>query len=122
MSHIVAIQTQVRDPAAIRAACERLALPPPTEGSFRLFSGHAAGHAVRLPAWRYPLVCNTATGELRYDDYEGRWGERRHLDAFLQAYAIEKTKLEARRQGHSMTEQPLSNGSVRLTVHVGGAA
>ena len=122
MSHIVTIRTQARDPAAIAAACERLKLPPPTVGSFQLFSAHAAGHAIHLPGWRYPLVCDTASGELRYDNYEGRWGDQRHLDGFLQAYAIEKAKLEARRKGYSATEQPLPDGSVRLTIHLGGAA
>ena len=33
-----------------------------------------------------------------------------------------KTKIEARRQGHSVTEQRLDDGSVKLTVSVGGEA
>ena len=36
--------------------------------------------------------------------------------------AVEKTRIEARRQGYDMTEQSLPDGSVRLTVAVGGAA
>jgi hypothetical protein len=39
MSHLVEIKTQVRDPAAARAACERLGLETPIEGRARLFSG-----------------------------------------------------------------------------------
>ena len=78
VSHIITIQTQVRDPAASCAACERLKLPPPTEGSFSVFSAESAGHAVQLPGWRYPLVCETTSGQLRYDNYNGRWGEERH--------------------------------------------
>jgi hypothetical protein len=35
---------------------------------------------------------------------------------------VEKAKLEARRVGNSVTEQLLPNGSIRLTVQVGGAA
>ena len=46
----------------------------------------------------------------------------RELDRFLQMYAVEKAKLEARRQGHSVTEQSLADGSVKLTINVGGAA
>ena len=49
MSHIVTIQTQVRDPAAIRAACERLKLPHPVYGETRLFSGSQTGWQVFLP-------------------------------------------------------------------------
>jgi len=36
--------------------------------------------------------------------------------------AFEKTKLEARKKGHSVLEQPLEDGSIKLTIHVGGAA
>lgn len=50
------------------------------------------------------------------------WGENRYLDLFLQAYAVERTRQEAHRKGYSVTEQSLSDGSVKLTVQVGGAA
>ena len=97
-------------------------LPQPAEGTFKLFSSEATGIAVHLPEWRYPLVCNPVTGELRYDDYGGKWGESVHLDRFLQAYACEAAKIEARRQGHGVTEQSLADGSIKLTISVGGAA
>ena len=119
MSHVVQIQTEVRDPAAVRAACGRLDLPQPVEGIHRLFSEEVEGLGVRLPEWRYPVVCELSSGRLRYDDFEGRWGERRHLDAFLQRYAVEKASLEARKQGHTVAERMLADGSVRLTIHVG---
>lgn len=53
MSHIVTIQTQVRDPAAIERACERLQLPPPQTGTHRLFTNEATGLAVQLVGWRF---------------------------------------------------------------------
>lgn len=122
MSHVVTIRTQVRDEAAIQAACRRLTLPAAERGTFRLFSGEVSGIAVRLRKWRYPLVCQTDTGELRYDNFSGRWGEPQRLDEFLQMYGVEKARIEARRQGHSVTEQRLSDGSIRLTIQVGGGA
>ena len=122
MSHIVQIKTEVRDANAIRAACRRLNLDQPAEGKFALFSGEATGIAVRLPDWTYPVVCDVATGELKFDNYNGHWGDRKHLDAFLQAYACEKTKIEARRAGHTCSEQQLSDGSIKLTINVGGVA
>lgn len=73
MSHIVQIQTQVKDQAAVQAACERRQLPPPEQRAVRLFSGEATGLAVELPGWRYPVVCETTNGQLRYDNFEGRW-------------------------------------------------
>ena len=50
------------------------------------------------------------------------YGNPEHLDRLLQAYAVEKATLEARRRGHSVLEQPLPDGSIRLTIQVGGAA
>lgn len=122
MSHIVEIQTQVRDPSALRAACDRVGLETPLEGEAKLFSGTATGWIVRLRDWRYPAVFDTTSGNVAYDNFGGRWGEQSRLDNLLQMYAVEKAKIEARRQGHSVTEQPLSDGSIRLTVSAGGAA
>lgn len=122
MSHIVRVETRIRDVLAVRAACRRLGLAEPKHGTAKLFSGEASGLLVELPAWRYPVVIDTASGEARYDNYEGRWGEQKCLDALLQAYAVEKTKIEARRKGHVCTEQQLADGSIKLTVNVGGAA
>jgi hypothetical protein len=51
MSHIVSIQTKVHDPAAIIAACQRLHLPAPTQGTVELFSGKATGPIVQLSGW-----------------------------------------------------------------------
>jgi hypothetical protein len=40
----------------------------------------------------------------------------------MQAYAVEKAKLEARRKGHTTTEQQLADGSIKLKVQVAGGA
>jgi len=120
LSHIVEIKTQVKDATAVRSACNRLSLPSPVQGTHRLFSGVVNGLGVKLPDWKYPVVCSLSSGELKYDNYNGKWGERRHLDAFLQSCAVEKAKIEARRQGHGVTEAQLADGSVKLTINVGG--
>ena len=88
----------------------------------QLFSGETTGLAVQLPDWTYPVVCNLATGEARFDNFEGRWGDQKELDRFMQAYAVEKAKLESRRRGHSTTEQTLPDGSIKLTIQVAGGA
>jgi hypothetical protein len=122
MSHIVTIATEVRDPDAVAAACRRLGLPEPAHGTATLFEGPATGLLVRLPGWLYPVVCDTATGSVRFDNYNQRWGKQEHLDRLLQAYAIEKARIEARRRGHQVIEQSLADGSIRLTIQVGGAS
>lgn len=122
MSHVVRIQTQVRDPVAVAAACTRLGLPQPAWGTFQLFSAETTGLAVRLPGWRYPVVCRAESGELSYDNFNGAWGDVAQLHRFLQRYAVEKAAIEARRQGHVAIEQSLPDGSVQVIITTGGAA
>ncbi len=122
MSHIVEIKTEIRDEQAVRAACTRLQLPVPEHKTVRLFNATATGLCVQLQGWSYPVVANLQTGQAQYDNYQGHWGEQKHLDAFLQGYAVEKAKIEARKKGHSVSETRLQDGSIRVTVRVGGAA
>jgi hypothetical protein len=118
MSHIVSITTQIKDEHAVFAACRRLNLPEPQHRTVNLYLTEVTGLAVELPEWRYPVICDTLKGELQYDTFKGRWGDESQLHRFLQAYAVEKTKLEARKQGRSVYEQALENGSIRLHVAV----
>ena len=119
MSHIVQIQTEVRDPIAAAAACERLGLPQPIHSTYELFNNQATGLGVQLPEWQYPVVCDLRTGKLNYDNYGGHWGEQVHLDKFLQAYAVERVRIEARLKGHTATEQTLADGSIKVTIQLG---
>ena len=122
MSHVVEIKTEVRDEQAVRAACVRLQLAPPEHKTVTLFSATAAGLCLQLPGWQYPVVCNLQSGSVQYDNYHGAWGKQAELNRFLQGYAVEKAKIEARKKGHSCSESHLDDGSIRITVHVGGAA
>jgi hypothetical protein len=120
MSHIVSIKTRVTDAAALAAACRRLGLAEPAAGTAQLYSGSASGLIVRLPGWHYPAVIDSATGTIAFDNFSGAWGAQAELDKLLQAYACEKARIEARRAGHTVTEQPLADGSIKLTIQVGG--
>ena len=120
MSHVVSIKTHVKDVVAIAAACHRLGLAAPVQGTAKLFSGTATGVLVQLPGWNYPAVIDVASGDVRFDDFEGRWGDRVHMDRFLQIYAVERTKIEARKKGHAVTETLLQDGSVKPVIGAGG--
>jgi hypothetical protein len=127
VSHIVTIQTRMRDRAALEAACRRLGLAAPVDGSYQRFDytttgpdgGSAeitvSGTLVKLPGWIYPVAVQP-DGSALYDDYKGQWGNVAELHKLLQAYAIEATRIQARRSGRTITETPLPDGSVRLTV------
>ena len=122
MSHIVIVETQLRDHAAVSAACRRLDLPPPMSGTAQLFSDQASGLIINLPGWTYPIVVDTTSGQVHFDNYNGAWGDQAQLDRFLQIYAVEKARIEARKKGHQVTEQSLADGSIRLTIRVGGGS
>jgi hypothetical protein len=117
LSHVITIRTEVRDPAAVRAACRRLGLPEPVHGTAKLFSGEATGLLVKLPG-RHPR--RDGPGPVRQ-----LWrcvGRQEHLDRFLQRHALEKAYIEARKRGHSVVEQALADGSIKLTITVGGGS
>lgn len=118
MSHIVTFRTQVRDPLAIQFACSRLKLPAPIFGTAKLFVTEKTGWIVKLADCKYPVVCNTFTGEIDSDSYEGRWGPQQKLNEFLQPYAVEKAKIEARKAGHTASEHLLADGSIRVCVQI----
>lgn len=116
MSHIVQIKTEVRDVEAIKGACRRLKLEEPVNANHHVFSVHRQGWGVKLPNWTYPVVCNTETGAVDFDNYNGSWGKQEELDKFLQAYAVEKAVLEAQRNGYSLYETTLPDGSIELSI------
>lgn len=116
MSHVVTLQSKVHDPIAVAAACQRLNLAPPRQGTAQLYSGEAEGLLVQLPGWQYPVVIDTLSGVVRYDNYQGYWGEQQHLDRFLQLYAVERAKLEARKKDYTVSEQSLQDGSIKLNI------
>lgn len=116
MSHIVTIQTRLHDPAAVSAACTRLGLAAPVQSTAKLYNSEATGLVVHLPGWQYPAVIDTLTGSVRFDNFNGHWGEQAQLDRFLQMYSVEKAKLEARKMGYAVTEHALENGSIKLQI------
>jgi hypothetical protein len=117
MSHTVTIKSVITDPAAIQAACHRLKLPQPIKGEVILFDRKAQGIGVQLEGWRFP-ICIESDGNLLFDNFGGFWGNPERLDQFQQMYAVEKAKLEARKQGYQCSESVLADGSIRLQVLV----
>ena len=116
MSHIVSVNTRIHDLAAINAACQRLGLPQPVQGTANLYSGEASGLLLQLPGWQYPAVIDLQSGIVKYDNYDGAWGEKARLDRFLQIYAVEMAKLEARKKGYAASELALADGSIRVQI------
>lgn len=120
MSHIVQIKTELKDEVAIAAACRRLNLKCLGSGTHTLFAGQqATGMAIKLPNWNYPIVVNTQTGAVDYDNYGGHWGRQEELDKFIQAYTVEKAIYEAQKGGYSTYEEVMPDGSIKVTINMG---
>lgn len=120
MSHTVTVKADVKSKQAIAAACQRLGLAAPVEGKHTLYqrSETIDGVAVQLPNWQYPVVFNTETGAVAYDNYNGHWGNMAEYEKFMQAYAVCRATQEASLQGYMTTEETLPDGSIRITVNV----
>jgi len=138
MSHVVRIKTELRDLAAIQAACNRLGWTlnegattykwwgrymgdsPLPEG----FTAEDLGkctHSITVAGATYQIgLVKQNTGFLPLWDYWSSGGLKKSTgETLAQAYAIEKAKIEARKQGHSVTEKALADGSVELTITTG---
>ena len=69
--------------------------------------------------WKFPIAINTLTGDLQHDHFGGNWGDEAQLHRFLQAYAVEKCRIEARVKGYQLTETQLRDGSIKLQTQEG---
>jgi hypothetical protein len=115
-SSMFQIQTRIRDPVAMAAACRRLGLPEPVQGTAQFPSGEARGLLVHLTGWRFPLVIDTESGTVRFDVLQFERGEEAQLQRFLQAYAVERCRLESQKKGEHLSEQRLQDGSIKLQI------
>ena len=58
-------------------------------------SGAATGMIVQLPGWHYPVVVDTLSGTMQYDNYAGHWGDQQELDSLLDLAVAGCTDLAA---------------------------
>ena len=71
-------------------------MPPAQHGTFDLYNSTVTGLGVELQDWLYPVVADLETGDLKIDNYDGRWGEVKYLDQFVQMYTVEAATIAAR--------------------------
>lgn len=123
MSHISKIELEVRDLGILGQACKKIGLKfIKGQGSFRWYAKEApCDHAIKVPGAEYEIGVISKDGryELNCDFYD------RNLEKVIgnqggllkQAYAVEKTKIEARRKGYSVMERKTNTG-IRLHVRI----
>ncbi len=124
MSHISKIELEVKDLDALNRACKRLGLSMARGQKHFKWFGQKDGdcdHAIKVPNARYEIgvICANGLFELKCDYFDNGIGNAIGKNGGLlkQAYAVEKTKTEARRKGYSVFEKQTDTG-VRLHVRV----
>ena len=122
MSHFTTIQTQVRDIAALRDACQELGLQVVEKADARGYAGNAlpGDYVVRLQG-PYDIALNRqpdGTFGLTTDWWAGYVAREVGADygKLLQLYGVHKAMREARKKGLSVRRQPISDGRIKLTI------
>ena len=123
MSHISKIELEVRDLGVLCNACARLGLELlKGKKTFKWYGKDSqCDHAIRVPGADYEIGVVKTGGiyELNCDYYdpniEKAIGKQGGL--LKQAYAVEKTKVEARKKGYSVVERQSQTG-IRLHVRI----
>jgi len=124
MSHISKIELEVNELNTLDSACKRLGLElVKGQKNFKWF-GQKTGdcdHAIRVPEAEYEIGITRVNGiyELECDYYDRNIGTAIGEKGGLlkQAYAVEKTKTEARRKGYLAIEKQTDTG-IRLHVRL----
>jgi hypothetical protein len=126
MSHFTTIQTQIKDIAALRAACSELGVELIENGVARGYgsSTNKGDLVIRLKG-PYDIAVNRqpdGTYGLTTDWWDGH--VEREVGAnygrMLQLYAVHKAQAEARRKGYTTRRQTLGDGSIKIVI--GGVA
>jgi hypothetical protein len=123
MSHISKIELEVKDLGILGQACRKLGLEfIRGKSRFKWYGEEApCNHAIKVPGANYEIGVINRDGryELNCDFYD------RNLEKVIgkqggllkQAYAVEKTKIEARKKGYSVIEKQTQTG-IRLHVRI----
>ena len=118
MSSTMNVKLEIRDVAALTAAVLRMGGSIDAHGGvYKLFDDtRHKGRAVHLTGWRYPIVVDTETGKVAYDDYHGKWGNVADLNKLKGYYGVEVATRAARAKGYSVRETLENN---KIVLHVG---
>jgi hypothetical protein len=124
MSHISKIELEVKDLGTLARACTRLGLELIKGQKTFKWYGQEDGqcdHAIKVPGATYEIgviKAGNALG-LQCDYFDPAIGKAIGQNGGLlkQAYAVERTKAEARRKGYTIIEKTTESG-IRLHVRM----
>jgi hypothetical protein len=125
MSHISKIEVEIKDLDSLARACGRLDLKfAKNQKVFKWYGAKGeCDHAIKVPGATYEIGVKKAKNGEGYElicDYYDKGIEKvigKQGGLLKQAYAVEKTKAEARRKGYTVIEKSLETG-VRLQLRL----
>ena len=139
--HVATLKLEVKSLDALKLACARLGLEfredQKTYAWFGSFMGDAplpegfttedlgkCDHAIHVPGASYEVgvVFRDGAYRLLWDSWQTGGLEAalgKDCNKLRQAYGIEAAMMEAQRQGYSVWEQEMADGSIKLTIAVG---
>lgn len=123
MSHISKIELEVKDLAILGQACTQLGLQlAKGQKAYKWYGNEAnCDHAIKVPDAAYEIGIKLMNGryELHCDFYDANLEKAIGKNGGLlkQAYAVAKTRIEARRKGYSVLEKQTETG-IRLHVRI----
>jgi hypothetical protein len=99
MSHSQTVKMLLNNQSAFEATAQELGAKAfSTEVSeVRLYDGTYRGMFIHLSNWKYPIVASD--GELRYDSFNGHWGNEGDINRLRQTYAANVVRLTASNDG-----------------------
>ena len=122
MSHFTTIQTQIRDIAALRAACRELGFTVQENAVARGYgeNRHKGEYVIRLKG-PYDIALNRqqdGTFGLTTDWWDGHVEKEvgTNYGRLLQLYGVHKARIEAQRKGYTVRRQSLADGSIKLVI------
>ena len=122
MSHFVTVETQLRDIAALKAACRELGLDVQQNAEARGYAANRQhGDFVITLKGPYDIAVNRkqdGTFGLTADQWQGHVAKEVGVNftRLMKLYSVHKVLIEAKRKGHTVRRQELKDGSVKLTV------
>lgn len=122
MSHFTTIKTQIKDIAALRAACAEMGVALLENTKARGYGKNKThgDYVVRLNG-PYDIAVNrqmTGAYGLTTDWWDGHVEREAgpNFGRLLQRYGVCKAQAEARRKGYTTRRQNLNDGSIKLVI------
>ena len=122
MSHFTTIETQIRDIAALKAACQELGQALTDNAVARGYgsNSHKGDHVIRLKG-PYDIAVNRQQDGnygLTCDWWDGHVEKEvgTNYGRLLQLYGVHKARIEAQRKGYTVRRQTLADGAIKLTI------